>query len=169
MADIKDDNKVAIVGIGCRFAGNADSPEALWEILKDGRDCTREIPSDRYDVSYHVSPGEKRPGKMYNSRGGYLSNDLYQFDRQFFKMSPGNVFHISSLAGLNLAIQCRPKITYPRGEKGLPEIVKYITVDTVFIIHIQIDNNTSRAHFIVHYQLLLTIHECTVIDQTRNF
>ncbi len=40
---------LAVVGIGCRFPGGADSPEAFWDLLIQGRDAVREVPSDRWD------------------------------------------------------------------------------------------------------------------------
>ena len=35
---------IAIVGLGCRFPGGADSPEAFWALLRDGVDAVREVP-----------------------------------------------------------------------------------------------------------------------------
>jgi acyl transferase domain-containing protein len=40
----------ATVGMACRFPG-ADDPQAIWELLRDGRDehpsCTDAVPTDR--------------------------------------------------------------------------------------------------------------------------
>lgn len=78
---------IAVVGMGCRFPGGADSPAALWERLCDGRDLTRELPADRWDVDalYSQDPTEK--GKIYARRGGFLDS-VDQFDAAFFHMSP---------------------------------------------------------------------------------
>ena len=35
---------IAIVGMGCRFPGGIDHPEALWRILQDGVDTITEVP-----------------------------------------------------------------------------------------------------------------------------
>ena len=34
---------VAIVGLGCRFPGGADSPAAFWQLLHNGVDAIREV------------------------------------------------------------------------------------------------------------------------------
>ncbi|NEC91814.1 type I polyketide synthase [Streptomyces sp. SID12501] len=64
---------VAIVGIGCRLPGGADSPQLLWDLVASGRDAVGEVPADRgWDVSYP---------------GGFLS-DIASFDAAFFGISP---------------------------------------------------------------------------------
>ncbi len=35
----------AIVGIGCRFPGGANSPAAFWALLRDGVDAIKELPA----------------------------------------------------------------------------------------------------------------------------
>ena len=81
--------KVAIVGIGCRYGNGVDSVKQFWEMLAEGLDCTTPKPRDRFDASYFLSPGDKAAGKLYTQNGGYISQDPYMFDRQFFKMPPG--------------------------------------------------------------------------------
>lgn len=81
------ENAVAVIGIGCRFPGGADSPEALWALLKDGRDVVGPIPEGRWSLEplYDATPGT--PGKMYTREGGFLEHiDL--FDAAFFGISP---------------------------------------------------------------------------------
>jgi len=38
---------IAIIGIGCRFPGGANSPEAFWKLLRDSVDAITEVPEDR--------------------------------------------------------------------------------------------------------------------------
>ena len=38
---------IAIIGLGCRFPGNCDSPESYWNLMRDRVDTVREIPAER--------------------------------------------------------------------------------------------------------------------------
>ncbi|MDC0676172.1 type I polyketide synthase [Sorangium atrum] len=78
---------IAIVGIGCRFPGGADTKEALWQLVRDGVDATREVPADRWDAAAFYDPDPDAPGKMYTSRGGFL-DQVDGFDARFFGVSP---------------------------------------------------------------------------------
>src|SRR5262245_48257914 len=55
---------LAIVGIGCRFPGGANTPEAFWRMLWDGVDAVQEIPATRWPVGAYFDPDGNRPGKM---------------------------------------------------------------------------------------------------------
>ena len=55
---------IAIIGMDCRFPGNANSPSAYWELLRNGVDGITHIPSDRWDVETYYDPDPEVPGKM---------------------------------------------------------------------------------------------------------
>ena len=78
---------IAIIGVACRFPGGADSPEAYWELLRNGVDAITDIPSQRWSVAAHYDPDAEAPGKMYTRSGGFI-NEVDQFDPQFFGISP---------------------------------------------------------------------------------
>ena len=85
----------AIVGIGCRFPGGADSPEDFWRLLRDGVDTITEIPADRFDLGsvYDVDPS--RPGKLYARWGGFLERSrVDSFDAGFYGISPREAVRI---------------------------------------------------------------------------
>src|SRR5436190_7770189 len=77
---------IAVVGMGCRFPG-ADGTEAFWELLRQGRDATRDVPAERWDASRYFDLQSQTPGKAYVQRGGYL-DDVAGFDAEFFGLSP---------------------------------------------------------------------------------
>src|SRR5262245_26882074 len=63
---------LAIIGIGCRFPGGANSPEAFWKLLREGVDAICEVPSDRWDAEAFYDPDPTVPGKTQTKHGGFI-------------------------------------------------------------------------------------------------
>jgi acyl transferase domain-containing protein len=78
---------IAVIGIGCRFPGGADSPEAFWELLREGRDAITEVPPDRWDVDAWYDPNPDAPGKINCRHGGFV-HGCEGFDTAFFEITP---------------------------------------------------------------------------------
>jgi len=78
---------IAVVGIGCRFPGHADTPRAFWEMLSLGRQAVGEIPDDRFDLSRYYDAHPQTRGKTVSRQGGYLEH-IDEFDADFFRVSP---------------------------------------------------------------------------------
>src|SRR3954454_14709858 len=78
-ADVLAAEPIAIIGMGCRFPGGANSPDAYWELLRDGVDAVSEIPPDRW------GPGGVPPGDAVWHAG--LVDGLDRFDPRFFNIS----------------------------------------------------------------------------------
>ena len=78
---------LAIIGMACRFPGDANDPEAFWQLLREGRDAVTEIPPGRWDVGAYFDPDRNKAGKMYVRRGAFLRR-VDEFDPQFFGISP---------------------------------------------------------------------------------
>ncbi|MEU8238199.1 type I polyketide synthase [Actinoplanes missouriensis] len=87
MIDRPSAEPIAIVGIGCRFPGGADTPAAFWDLLCAGVDATRELPADRWEVGKFYDPADTKLGKMSTFRGGFLDR-VDGFDAHFFGISP---------------------------------------------------------------------------------
>ncbi len=78
---------IAVVGIGCRFPGRANDPEAFWRLLESGVDAVTEVPGDRWSVESFYDADESRPGKTYSRWGGFVEG-IDRFDPHFFGISP---------------------------------------------------------------------------------
>jgi acyl transferase domain-containing protein len=78
---------IAIIGMGCRFPGGVDSPEAFWDLLRQGKDAVTDVPTDRWDMDEYYDPNPDQPGKIYTRKGGFLTEPVDQFDPQFFGIS----------------------------------------------------------------------------------
>ncbi|HIK08368.1 MAG TPA: SDR family NAD(P)-dependent oxidoreductase [Trichormus sp. M33_DOE_039] len=78
---------IAIVGMGCRFPGGADTPEKLWQLLRSGQDAITEIPGDRWNINAFYDKQPATPGKMSTRYGGFIGH-LQEFDADFFGIAP---------------------------------------------------------------------------------
>ncbi|MCK2241767.1 MULTISPECIES: type I polyketide synthase [unclassified Crossiella] len=78
----RNDEPIAVVGIGCRFPGGISSPEELWDLLVQGRDGIVDFPADRgWDLELLAAAGSA------TTRGGFLPG-VADFDAPFFGISP---------------------------------------------------------------------------------
>lgn len=82
-------SRIAIVGIGCRYAGGIDSPQSFWDFVVNKNDgAIGDIPADRWDYRRFYDSDKGAAGKMYTKRGAFLDCDPWQFDPEFFGISP---------------------------------------------------------------------------------
>ena len=72
---------IALVGIGCRFPGGADGPDAFWELLDAGRDAIQPLDERWALVGAHASEGLPR-------WAGLLTEAVDGFDPAFFGIAP---------------------------------------------------------------------------------
>ena len=66
MSTTEQASGIAVIGIGCRFPGNANSPMAFWEILRNGVDAITDIPADRQQLMqvYDPNPTKRPAGRI---------------------------------------------------------------------------------------------------------
>ena len=97
------DGAIAIIGIGCRFPGGADAPEAFWNLLHNGIDAIGEVPCDRWDMDQFYDADPNAPGKMYTRHGGFV-RDVDLFDAAFFRITPREAMDIDPQQRLLLQV-----------------------------------------------------------------
>lgn len=85
--DALDAEPLAIVGMGCRFPGGANTPAAFWDNLVAGRDVVTEVPADRWNIDEYYDPDPAAPGKMSTRWGGFV-DEVDTFDPLFFGIAP---------------------------------------------------------------------------------
>ncbi|MER5705952.1 SDR family NAD(P)-dependent oxidoreductase, partial [Micromonospora sp. NPDC002296] len=78
------DEPIAIIGMACRFPGDVQTPEQLWDLVTAGADVIAPFPTDR-----GWDPDDLRAGDDGNGprQGGFL-HDAAEFDAGFFGISP---------------------------------------------------------------------------------
>lgn len=74
---------IAIIGMACRFPGQANDPEGFWRMLREGADCITDVPASRWDAESYYDPDPAAPGKMVMRQGGFL-HGIDRFDAAFF-------------------------------------------------------------------------------------
>ncbi|XP_075684831.1 mycolipanoate synthase-like [Rhinoderma darwinii] len=83
MEDAED--HIAIVGIGCNFPGG-EGIENFWKVIFDGKNCTTEIPEERFDLKKWYDSDPTKPGKIYTSRAAFVDG-INEFDNKIFGMN----------------------------------------------------------------------------------
>lgn len=81
---------LAVVGIGCRFPGDATNPDKLWDLLASGKSAWSRVPADRWNEEAFLHPNPDDTNGSYNHVGGhFLEQDVSEFDAGFFNVLPG--------------------------------------------------------------------------------
>jgi acyl transferase domain-containing protein/NADP-dependent 3-hydroxy acid dehydrogenase YdfG/acyl carrier protein len=95
------DNPIAIVGVAGLFPQARDHRE-YWQNIVDARDCTTEVPVDRWDVADYYDPDPGAPDKTYARRGGFVPD--VAFDPLEFGLPPTQLGVTSTLQTLSLLV-----------------------------------------------------------------
>ena len=80
---------IAIVGMGCAFP-DADTPEAFWELVRQGRDTVRPVTKERWGQAptlLYESPGPS-PDKAYSLAGCFVDDASLGLDWEKLTISP---------------------------------------------------------------------------------
>jgi len=100
---INNKEPIAIIGMGCRFPGGANNPEAFWELLRNGVDAIKEVPSERWNVDDYYDEDPEKPGKIYTRFGGFI-DQVDEFDSKFFGITPNEADYIDPQQRLLLEV-----------------------------------------------------------------
>ena len=94
---------IAIVGIGCRFPGDVNSPDAFWQLLSNGKNAITDVPTDRWNLAKFYDPDVNKAGKIKNRKGGFIK-DVDHFDPEFFSIFPAEAQRIDPQQRLLLEV-----------------------------------------------------------------
>ncbi|KAM3065607.1 Reducing polyketide synthase boa9 [Clarireedia jacksonii] len=74
---------VAIIGWGCRFPGDSDTPDEFWQMLAEERSGLSKPPSSRWNGDgFHAN--KNRPGSIRPAGGYFINEDIWNFDPSFY-------------------------------------------------------------------------------------
>lgn len=78
---------IAIIGMSCRLAGDATSPQKLWQLVSEARSGWSEIPKDRFNgkALYHPLPEKISTNHVRGAH--FMTEDIGLFDASFFNFS----------------------------------------------------------------------------------
>ncbi|MGZ5558026.1 MAG: SDR family NAD(P)-dependent oxidoreductase [Methylobacter sp.] len=77
---------IAVIGLSGKYPMAKDL-EQFWQNLKQGENCIREVPKERWDWQSYYSENKHEPGAIYSKWGGFI-DDADKFDPLFFSIPP---------------------------------------------------------------------------------
>ncbi|KAM6087310.1 mycolipanoate synthase-like [Chlamydotis macqueenii] len=98
-------DEIAIVGIGCNFPGG-DGIDNFWKVLEEGKNCTVEIPPERFNAKEWYDPDDNKPGKICTTRAAFL-NEFNSFDNHLFGINNMEAEHMDPQQ--KLLVECTYK------------------------------------------------------------
>ncbi|UAB97645.1 SDR family NAD(P)-dependent oxidoreductase [Dactylosporangium vinaceum] len=82
LREVQDERRepIAVVGLACRFPGDVETPEQLWDLVAEGRDAIGAFPADRGWAAADLAQAGVRAGGFVRTAD--------RFDGAFFAISP---------------------------------------------------------------------------------
>ncbi|MDP6944038.1 MAG: beta-ketoacyl synthase N-terminal-like domain-containing protein, partial [Myxococcota bacterium] len=97
-----DNGGIAVVGMGCRFAGAQDL-QGYWEMIVEGRDGFGPVPDDRWDFEAFYDANPRAIDKSYAPAGGFI-DDVRSFPAIALQIPPRRVEVMDPQQRLSLEI-----------------------------------------------------------------
>ncbi|KAI5864121.1 ketoacyl-synt-domain-containing protein [Durotheca rogersii] len=85
---VPENEPIAVVGSGCRFAGDATSPSKLWKVLREAPDLSREVPPERFNAAAFYHKDGEYHGTTNSIKAYWLDQDHRVFDARMFHITP---------------------------------------------------------------------------------
>lgn len=82
-----DHRSIAIIGMSCRFPGEARDLDGYWRVLSEGKHILSEIPKERFDADRNFDQNHDAVGKIYLKKRAFIER-MAEFDSEFFGISP---------------------------------------------------------------------------------
>lgn len=98
-------DKIAVIGMACRFPGAANSSEEFWGNLTRNIDAIKEMPTQRRDASSIFRSEAGIPGTTTTNWGGFIE-DLNLFEASFFSISLHKAHFIDPQQRLVIELTC---------------------------------------------------------------
>jgi len=99
------DEPIAVIGLGCRFPGGIDGPEAYWQFLCEGRSAVGEVPAERWAPFDDDSPVVAAALARTTRWGSFLA-EVDAFDAEFFDISVREAAKMDPQQRLLLEVAC---------------------------------------------------------------
>jgi phthiocerol/phenolphthiocerol synthesis type-I polyketide synthase D len=78
---------IAIIGMGCRFPGNVETPAQLWDLAAAGKQTVGPVPTDRWDAARLMALQNPDEAARYG-RGCFLAGDVWAWDPEALHVAP---------------------------------------------------------------------------------
>ncbi|RYP81174.1 hypothetical protein DL769_002122 [Monosporascus sp. CRB-8-3] len=75
---------VCIVGMACRLPGDVRSPADFWDFIMNKKSSQSPVPAERFNINGFHHVDDTRAGVTCANGGYFLSEDVRQFDNNFF-------------------------------------------------------------------------------------
>jgi acyl transferase domain-containing protein len=100
----RENEPIAIVGVGCRLPGGIERTAQLWDLLVKKEHTFREVPKERWDINAVYDKDPLQPGKTNARNGAFLDHDVKAFDNDFFGIVPREARSLDPLQRMILEV-----------------------------------------------------------------